>query len=72
MFSQKAKIQNQSSQTILENPPLFKDKIYQPCYLRVAERRKTAEEVKLIALQPKKPAKRKIELLEKIFEINRN
>ena len=41
-----------------------------PCYLRVAERRKTAEEVKLIALQPKKPAKRKIELLEKIFEIN--
>ena len=34
-------------------------------YLTVVERQKTADEVKLIALQAKERAKRKIELLEK-------
>ena len=40
-------------------------------YLNVVERRKTVEEAKLIALQAKEPAKRKIEFLEKIFEIEK-
>ena len=41
-------------------------------YLTVVERRKTAEEVKLIAHQTKERTKRKIELLEKTFEIEQN
>ena len=40
-------------------------------YLTVVERRKTAEEAKLIVLQAKERAKRKIELLEKTFEIEK-
>ena len=40
-------------------------------YLTVVERRKTAEEAKLIGLQAKERAKRKVELLEKAFEIEK-
>ena len=40
-------------------------------YLTVVERRKTAEEAKLILLQTKERAKRKIELLGKTFEIEK-
>ena len=40
-------------------------------YLTVVERRKTAEEAKLIVFQAKERAKRKIELLEKTFEIEK-
>ena len=40
-------------------------------YLSVVERRKTAEEAKLIALQEKERTKRKIERLGKTFEIEK-
>ena len=40
-------------------------------YLTVVERRKTAEEAKLIPLQTEERAKRKIELLGKTFEIEK-
>ena len=40
-------------------------------YLAVVEHWKTAEEAKLIALQAKERAKRKTELLEKTFEIEK-
>ena len=40
-------------------------------YLTVVERRKTAEEAKLIPVQTKERAKRKIELLGKAFEIEK-
>ena len=40
-------------------------------YLAVVEHWKTTEEAKLIVLQAKERAKRKIELLEKTFEIEK-
>ena len=40
-------------------------------YLTAVERRKTAEEAKLIVLQTKECAKRQIELLEKTFKIEK-